>query len=191
MMNRVSVLRTLPVLALLIALAGCQVTLFQRRSTPPPVTPIPICDPEVETCLEIQTPDEDTVRPKHRRGAVDGPTGTGEGFVEGVDAAAIDKTSEADKKAATSAAAATDEKELGKTIASLGAVAEQGFWLKTPLGGAAREGRVEWADNGNSVKVTLIPKQGEATSGSQISLAAMRALGIPLTALPELIVFAK
>jgi len=181
--------RGVVLLMVLVALAGCSTRLFKRKPPPPPV--IEACDPTLAECIEVQTPDEDTVRPKHRKGAVTTPVGTGEGFVEGVAAEELDTTSGAEKEAALDVATTAKEKELGKTIASLGAVAEQGFWLKTPLVVKEREGRVVWADNGNSVNVTLIPKQGEASAGSQISLAAMRALGIPLTGLPELIVFAK
>ncbi len=85
----------------------------------------------------------------------------------------------------------TAEITLGRTIASLGDVTQPGFWLKTPLVSRPRPGRVAWAQGGNSVAVTLIPIPGDKGAGSRISLAAMKAMEIPLTALPELIVHAR
>ncbi|NOX72686.1 MAG: hypothetical protein GXP03_03350, partial [Alphaproteobacteria bacterium] len=158
-------------------LAGCQgnpITFRPKAKAPEQIAP---CDPAVSVCPAVQTPDEDTPRPKYRVG----DNGTGEGFVEGVEAARLDETTEAEKTAALKTGEVSADKQLGRTIASLGDVSQQGFWLKTPLVIAARKGRVVWADNGNAVNVILIPKQGAATAGSQISLAAMRALGIPLT----------
>ncbi len=173
-------------LSLALVLAGCQGKLFTRKKKPDlPV--VEECLPEDEDCIVVQTPDENTVRPQYRKTTAP----AGEGFVEGIDPEELDATTEEEKEAALESSESGGEKELGRTIASLGDVADQGFWLKTPLVIAVTEGRVVWADDGTSVNVTLIPKQGEATAGSQISLAAMRALGIPLTALPELIVFAK
>lgn len=76
---------------------------------------------------------------------------------------------------------------LGTTVASLGSPAETGLWLETPLVSEAQAGRIEY--NGQSVSVQLRPSGGEPGSGSQISLEAMRALGAPLTGLPELAVY--
>jgi hypothetical protein len=179
---------TIPTLMLATAvLAGCQGNLVIFRPKPKVPEQAAPCDPTLSVCPVVQVPDEDTPRPKYRAG----DNGTGEGFVEGTEAAKLDATTEAEKTAALKTGEVAIGKQLGTTIASLGDVGQQGFWLKTPLVIAEQQGRVVWADNGNAVKVTLIPKQGEATSGSQISLAAMRALGIPLTALTELIVFAE
>jgi hypothetical protein len=168
-------------------LAGCQGNLITFRPKARAPEQVATCDPAVAVCPVVQVPNEDTPRPKYRVG----DTGTGQGFVEGVEAAKLDETSEAEKTAALKTGEVALGKQLGKTVAGLGDVGQQGFWLKTPLVIAEQQGRVVWADNGNAVKVTLIPKQGAATSGSQISLAAMRALGIPLTVLTELIVFAE
>lgn len=77
---------------------------------------------------------------------------------------------------------------LGSTIASLGDVAEPGFWLETPLVDSVQAGRVA-AANGRTLEVELRPINGGSGSGSRISLAAMRLLNIPLTELPELQVF--
>ena len=78
---------------------------------------------------------------------------------------------------------------LGRTVASLGNAAEPGMWLKTPLVGATRMGRVHFPATGNSVAVTLIPIEGPDTAGSRLSLSAMQALGAPLTDLVEVDVF--
>ncbi|RBI87071.1 hypothetical protein DRV85_02800 [Rhodosalinus halophilus] len=80
---------------------------------------------------------------------------------------------------------------LGTTVASLGDPTEAGFWLKTPLVAATSPGRVEYAGTGQAVEVELRPSGTEAGGGSQISLAAMRALGAPLTGLPELRVYRR
>jgi len=142
-------------------LAGCSQGLLHRKQPA-------ACD----ACDQVQSSDQAALRPQPRS------------------AAALDQSTATEKKAALARKPAT-ETTLGRTVASLGDVAEQGFWLKTPLVKTARSGRLVWADNGNSVNVNLIPKGGASTSGSQISLAAMRALGIPLTGLVDLIVYAQ
>lgn len=78
---------------------------------------------------------------------------------------------------------------LGRSIASLGNAAEPGLWLKTPLVGATRSGRVQNPKTGQSVTLTLIPIEGPDTAGSRMSLAAMQAIGAPLTDLIEVDVF--
>jgi len=163
--------------------AGCSLNILRLKK--PVVAPV-ACDPAVAGCILAQVPTEDTIRPQHRAGM----TSTAKGLVEGRSAAVLDKTTEAEKQAAIAGAAGA-EREIGTTVATLGEVGEQGFWVKTPLVKAKAEGRIVWADNGNSINVTLIPIEGAATSGSRISLAAMRGLGIPLTALADLIVFTK
>jgi len=184
-------MRTIKVFILLlgvsVALSACNLKFIKRK---PPEVPLKVeqCDPAAGPCIEVQTPDENTLRPKNRATQAEVP----KGFVEGVNAEILDSSTQKEKKNALKTnASGADSKKIGHTVASLGAVAEQGFWLKTPLVIVETKGRIVWASNGNSVNVTLIPKQGEATSGSQISLAAMRALEVPLTALPELIVFAQ
>lgn len=79
---------------------------------------------------------------------------------------------------------------LGRTVASLGNASEPGLWLKTPLVKTERSGRVFYPETGKSVAVTLIPIDGPVTAGSRLSLAAMQALGAPLTGLPEIDVLA-
>uniref|UniRef100_UPI003B52EC6F hypothetical protein n=1 Tax=Roseovarius indicus TaxID=540747 RepID=UPI003B52EC6F len=102
----------------------------------------------------------------------------------------LDTTSEEERaQAVADAGAAGGETDLGVTIASLGAVAEPGIWLKTPLVQAEARGRVEFPEKGTKVAVDLIPLDAEPGAGSQISLAAMRLLEADLTSLPELRVY--
>jgi len=101
----------------------------------------------------------------------------------------FDTTSDAQKTEAQNAPSGA-ERALGKTIASLGSPSEAGFWLKTPLINANGPGRVVYSQTGKSVQVTLVPLPGPDTAGSQLSLAAFRVIGAPLTALPEVQVFA-
>ena len=103
----------------------------------------------------------------------------------------FDTTSQADRTAALAPVKPAGERALGKTIATLGNPTDPGFWLETPLVSERTQGRVVYAPTGKSVAVELIPIQGAATSGSRISLPAMRLLGAPLSGLPELTVFAK
>ena len=103
----------------------------------------------------------------------------------------FDTTSAEERAAAVQEAqAAGGDRNLGTTIASLGAVAEPGIWMKTPLVSAPGKGRVEYPAKGTSVAVDLIPLEGDAGAGSQLSLAAMRLLEADLTGLPEVQVFA-
>jgi hypothetical protein len=74
---------------------------------------------------------------------------------------------------------------LGVTVMSLGDPAEPGFWLKTPLVTAEGPGQIVDPSTGNTVAVTLMPIPGPATAGSRVSLATLRLLGLPLTALAE------
>lgn len=181
-------LRAIGPVMMLSVVAGCDGKLPRFGRKPPPAPVIAICDPAKADCPVVLTPDDATIRPRYRAGT---PAARPGGFVAGTTPEALDASSEDERQAALATGNTGGERQLGRTIASLGAVGEQGFWLKTPMVLAETEGRIVWADNGNAVNVTLTPKPGEATAGSQISLAAMRALGIPLTALPELIVFAK
>lgn len=97
--------------------------------------------------------------------------------------AALDTTTAAEKAAA--AAPATGGGKLGSTVASLGDATEGGFWIKTPLVKAAAKGRVVNPANGKSANVDLQPLAGGG-AGSQLSLAAMQALGVSLTDLPDI-----
>jgi hypothetical protein len=104
----------------------------------------------------------------------------------GQSAAALDQSSADDIAAATAAPEASGERELGKVVVALGSPAEQGFWIKTALAAAPGKGRVVTA-SGASVNVDLIP----GTGGALLSLAAFRQLGLGLTDLPEVTVYAN
>jgi hypothetical protein len=80
---------------------------------------------------------------------------------------------------------------LGTTIASLGLLDKTGFWLKTPLVENEVEGRVVYLKDGTSINLRLIPNGGDKGSGSQVSVAAMQALGIPIVELVKLQVFTR
>ena len=102
---------------------------------------------------------------------------------------AYDQSTATEKAAAAAPAAAA--RRLGETVASLGNPTEQGFWIKTPLVRAAGKGRLVDPASGKSVNVDLIPLAGPESGGSQVSLAALQMLGVPLTGLPKLEVFAR
>ena len=102
----------------------------------------------------------------------------------------FDTTSAEDRAAALEAPPPPAEVRLGTTIVSLGPPADPGIWLETSLVSSVRTGRVEYPDKGTSVSLELRPSGGVSGAGSQISLAAMRLLEIPLTALAEVTVYA-
>ncbi|MEQ9260957.1 MAG: hypothetical protein RIG84_17865 [Roseovarius sp.] len=104
----------------------------------------------------------------------------------------FDITSAEERAAAVDAATpAAGERDLGLTIASLGAVTEPGIWLKTPLVDSPSKGRVEYPERGTGIALQLLPLDAEPGAGSRLSLAAMRLLEADLTSLPELRVFLK
>lgn len=105
-------------------------------------------------------------------------------------AAQFDTTTAEERRAAAAPAPAA-ERRLGETVASLGNPADAGFWLRTPLVAEERQGRVVHPGTGASAAVTLIPNGGSAGAGSQLSLPAFRLLGLPLTDLPALTVYAR
>ena len=101
-------------------------------------------------------------------------------------AGTLDQTSDAEKAAAVAAPVAVGERDLGSVVVALGSPAEQGFWLRSSLVTGAGKGRVV-TQAGMSVAVDLQPGTGAAL----LSLAAYRALGLGLTDLPEVKVFAN
>ncbi|MBT8411967.1 MAG: D-galactarate dehydratase [Octadecabacter sp.] len=101
----------------------------------------------------------------------------------------FDTTTAEDRAAAVASTPVSGERRLGTTIATLGSPTDPGIWLKTPLVDEVTMGRVIY--DGTSVALELRPSGGAAGSGSQISLAAMRLIGAPLTGLPEITVFAN
>lgn len=156
-------------------LAGCGMfDRFQRDTA----------GPGAEVAAEISAPAADTARPASRPGAsgLRPPTGARTAEV-------FDTTTQAERVAAVAAPAAPGQ-QLGRTIASLGPPGEPGFWLRTGLVQEVAEGRVLHAPSGASVRLELRPSGATPGSGSQLSLPAFRALGLPLTALPALTVFA-
>jgi hypothetical protein len=102
----------------------------------------------------------------------------------------FDTSTVAERTAAAAAPAQAAETPLGTTVASLGNPAEPGFWLETPLVAATGPGRVVLASTGKSVQVELRPIDAAPGSGSRISLGALRLLGVALTDLPEIEVYA-
>lgn len=74
-------------------------------------------------------------------------------------------------------------------MANLGSPSRPGLWLETPLVAVPRKGRIE--AGGKSATVDLLPLDAPKGTGSQMSLGAYRALGLSLTALPEITVFAR
>ncbi len=118
--------------------------------------------------------------------AIAQPSGRGPVLGKGTTAAAYDRTSQAEKEAALAVTASAGERSLGKVPVSLGSPTEQGIWLKSPLVKTAGKGRVVTAA-GKSAAVDLLPGSG----ATQLSLAAYLALGLSLTALPEVQVYAN
>lgn len=106
--------------------------------------------------------------------------------VEATSAAVLDTTTDAQKEAATAVAPLPGDTLIGQTIISLGNPTEPGFWLRGGPVKAASQGRVETI-GGQSVQVDLMPGEGPA----QLSLAAYRALGLNLTDLVEVRVYAR
>ncbi len=103
-------------------------------------------------------------------------------------AESFDTSSQAER--ADAAAPASGGALIGETVASLGDVTREGFWLETPLVDAPAKGRITYRGTGQSAQVQLIPIPGPDGAGSRISLAAMRLIGAPLTDLPRLKVHA-
>lgn len=101
-----------------------------------------------------------------------------------VSAEMLDKTTAEEKAAALAAPATGSERELGKVVVALGAPAEQGLWLSTPLVTKVAPGRIVTAA-GKSLAVELRP----GTGGALLSLAAFQALGLSLTELPQVTVY--
>jgi hypothetical protein len=104
-------------------------------------------------------------------------------------AAALDTTTEAQRRAAAVTARAAEGRALGETLASLGNPAEPGLWLETGLVDRPRPGRVV-APSGEALAVDLRPSGGPPGAGGRASLGLLRALGLPVTGLNTLRVFA-
>ncbi|MBT8458232.1 MAG: hypothetical protein HKP37_02110 [Boseongicola sp.] len=95
----------------------------------------------------------------------------------------FDTTTEEQRKAALDPA--ENGVLIGRAVLTLGDPGRAGFWVESELVSQASEGRIELEDGGKSIEVALLP-----TSGSgRISLAALRLLEVPLTAIVEVDVF--
>ena len=103
---------------------------------------------------------------------------------QAVRAEVLDTTTAEEKAAALEAAPTGGERELGKVVVALGPPAEQGLWMSTALVTEVVQGRITTA-GGQSLALELRPG-----SSALLSLAAFQALGLSLTDLPEVTVFA-
>lgn len=132
------------------------------------------------------SPPPDMPRPMPRPGA-------GQAVAPAAGATTVDQfdtTTAAERAAAQARPAAAAQVKLGRTVASLGNPADPGFWLETPLAKGIGPGRVVSVATGAGVAVELRPIDGPEGAGSRISLPALRLLGVGLTGLHELDVFA-
>lgn len=130
----------------------------------------------------VSGPPEGAIRPVPR------PDGEAAVPLEGATTVEEFDTTTTEQRAAATAPVARPERELGTMVASLGDPTDPGFWAKTSLVGMVQEGRLVYPATNKSVLVELRPLEGAGSNG-QVSLAALRILGAPLTGLPELVVF--
>lgn len=138
--------------------------------------------------MPVQTPDDVTVRPVARPGSGASPVrGIGSGGNRPED---LDRTSPEERAAALAPPAARTQM-LGETLASLGSPAETGLWLRTGLVTTVTQGRIETQDGRGSLRVELRPSGAVAGAGSQMSLSAFTTLGLPLTQIVPLRVYAE
>ena len=122
--------------------------------------------------------------PQKTKQADDVLTGTGTPKAPAV----LDVATTQEREAAIAPKPVSKVQVLGETVVSLGNPAETGFWVRTSLISNQSTGLVVDNASGKYVNVTLLPLEGLG-SGSQISLSAMRALGLPLTSLASIMVF--
>ncbi len=182
--------RILPLLFALPLLAACEAVEPTAEPTAPPVTEAasPAARPEGIAAGEpAPTPAAASGAAAPAPTPVAAAPGGGLAPPPAADVGGEVEVASAAPAAAPPTPVATPSGQLGTTVASLGSPTEGGLWLETPLVEAPTQGRVEY--NGQTVAVQLRPSGGEPGSGSQISLEAMRALGAPLTGLPELTVY--
>lgn len=76
------------------------------------------------------------------------------------------------------------------TIAGLGDPTTPGRWMQTPLVDTEVTARVVVPRTGAQAYITLVPVSGPDSSGSRLSLDAMRALLVPFDELVEVEVYA-
>lgn len=163
-------------------LAGCaqlQRIVPQRQPAPDRTAAAEVAVPEApeEVAAVVSDAGRAEALPANRRTAEDFDTTTAEERAVAV--------------AAAERAPEESERLLGTTVASLGDATEPGLWMRTPLVDAVTQGRVADPGRGTTVLVELRPLSGAASGGSQISLAALRLLEVPLTDLPTVEVYAR
>lgn len=95
----------------------------------------------------------------------------------------FDTTTAEERAAAT--ASSSGGQSLGTSVATLGDAGTPGFWVETSLVSSSSPGRVTYS--GKSVDAELRPVSGS----TRVSLAAMRALGAPLTELVTVELFRR
>lgn len=139
-----------------------------------------------DTAVTASVADDDTAKPVMRDAV--GPPLQNTGHITVAEAA---KVSDAELKQATAKPIARPERDLGKTVASLGLIDETGFWLQTPLVQSPVDGRIIYLKTGTSINLRLLPNGQTAGSGSQISIAAMKVLGISIVDLVEVQVYIR
>ncbi len=104
-------------------------------------------------------------------------------------AADFDTVTPAQKAAALgSGQTASKGRYLGTQTVSLGDPQAEGIWVKTSLVSAPQPGTVKLKDGAN-VLVDLRPLDGAGSA--QISLSALRLLGLGLTSLPEVEIYTR
>ncbi|NVO24877.1 hypothetical protein [Donghicola mangrovi] len=105
-------------------------------------------------------------------------------------AAQYDTATPAQKAAALGGAGQTASKGayLGTQTVSLGDPKEEGIWVKTSLVNSNRPGTIKLKDGAN-VLVDLKPLDGQGTA--QISLSALRLLGLGITSLPVVEIYTR
>ncbi len=151
--------------AVAVTLSGC--ALFQKKGAEPERQPI-AGPSEAQSSAEVAP-----------------ATTTAALGTRAVSAASLDTTTAEEKTAALAAPASGGERELGKVVVALGPPAEQGIWLSSALVKEKVQGRIETAA-GKSLALELRPGTGAAL----LSLAAFQALGLSLTELPEVTIYA-
>ena len=158
--------KKLGILGLCAVLAGCGILPKETQDAPPVQA---VADGQMRPQSRPETLDTSARRPP--------PTAR---TVEEFD------TTTRDEREAAASAPVSAERALGSTIVSLGDPTRPGFWVETSLVSAPGKGRVVNPDTGQSAQVDLLPADG---TGSRMSLAAMRLIGVPLTGLAEVTLF--
>ncbi|MEJ6708736.1 MAG: hypothetical protein QNK92_08025 [Amylibacter sp.] len=163
-----NILKITTALLTALALGACSMPntgLFKSKKTADPVA---------------QTPTQTNTRPKLRPDAPTEPLT--EQTATNVTDAQIAKATKPTER---------PEQDKGLTIASLGLLNQDGFWLSTSLVKTETKGRVVLEKTYAYVNLTLLPNGTPARSGSQLSIATMQVLGVPITSLLPVRVFIR